>query len=59
MALSNARVPNPLAGLVLALATAALVLHMPPTQCPVTGRVNAYAPSVSVSACGVGVTFSL
>lgn len=49
----------PLAALFLALVTAALVLLLPDARCPLRTGVDAYAPSLTVSACGVGVTLSL
>jgi hypothetical protein len=45
--------------LFLALVTAALVLQLPHDRCPLSAGVDAYAPSITVSACGVGVTMSL
>jgi hypothetical protein len=50
---------RPIAGFFVALTTAVLVLQLPHSQCPLRTGVDAYAPSVTVSACGVGVTLSL
>lgn len=59
MARREDRDRRPVLALFLALVTAALVLQLPHDRCPLSAGVDAYAPSITVSACGVGVTMSL
>lgn len=59
MAKHDKRDQRPIAALFLALMTAALVLQLPDPNCPLRTGVDAYAPSVTVSTCDVGVTLSL
>jgi hypothetical protein len=59
MAKQQTQDQKPLVAMFLALVTAALVLQLPRAPCGVEAGVDAYAPSVTVSACGVGVTLSL
>jgi hypothetical protein len=47
------------ARLFLALVTAVLLIRSPHTNCPARSELDAYAPSFTVSACGVGVTLSI
>lgn len=59
MAKQEDRDQRPMTALFLALVTAALVLQLPQAPCGVHAGVDAYAPSVTVRACGVGLTLSL
>lgn len=59
MAEQASREQRPIAALFVALATAAMALQLPHAQCRLEAGLDAFAPSITLSACGVGVTMTL